>query len=184
MLKKIIGLAVLGVTTATFSGCPALVPPFDATGAYEGTFTLGAGDTQLAQGCDISLDLTHNVNAVPLENFNVDGTVQLSFTCVASQQKATIEEILDGVLGELLTTGDVELSGAITPNGILTLTTDGIFDECPEGEQCERLVLIGTGKDTDDDGAMDTYEGTIGGLVQVSGTLVPLVGEFSTAFTE
>ena len=186
MLKQISTLIVAGLTSLTFAGCPNLNPPFDATGAYEGTFTLGAQGTVLVEDCDIALELEHDVDALPFENSKVSGTVELSLTCVvdgATDGKATIEELLDGLLGDLLGTGPVEVTGVLGPNGTLELSTADLFEECPEGG-CEKLLLIGTGKDTNDDGEMDEYSGIFGGLVQVSGQLVPLGGEFTTAVVD
>src|SRR5437870_3707415 len=70
--------------------------------------------------------------------------------------------------------------GAVLPNGTLELSTADLFAECTDNT-CEKLVLLGQGTDTDGDEKMDTYSGTFGGLVQVSGQLVPLVGNFTTA---
>ena len=91
-----------------------------------------------------------------------------------------VPPVLDGVLGTLLGVEPIEVSGAMLPDGTLELNTDGLLNECPTND-CERLVLLGSTLDTDKDGKMDTYTGTIGGLVQVSGSLVPLIGNFTTA---
>lgn len=182
MLKHFSLLAVVALASFTFAGCPSLQPPFDATGEFEGVFSLGAGDTQIADGCDITFVLEQDIEAVPFENAAVSGTVEMNLGCVvdAGVDKATIEELLDGLLGELLGTGPVEVSGVLLPNGTLELSTADLLAECPEGG-CEKLLLIGKGVDSDDDGKMDSYNGTLGGIVQVSGQLVPLFGEFETA---
>nr|AUN37003.1 hypothetical protein [uncultured bacterium] len=185
MLKKIVLFALAGVVGAGLSGCPGLMPPFDTTGAYEGVFSLGTSDVQIADGCDISVELSQNINAGPLENAKVTGTVNLSLTCVASgMTKGTpIEDLLDGILGQLLGVSPLEVEGVLLPNGTLELSTGDLLAECPEGG-CEKLILLGQGTDEDGDGKMDSYSGTIGGLVQVSGQIVPLLGEFHTDVTE
>lgn len=175
MLKRFTQLSAAAAMAVVFAGCPGLNPPFDATGSYDGTFTLGAGATQIAQNCEITLDLEQNFDAGPIRNAKVAGTVELSLACVGGD----VPPVLDGVLGTLLGVEPIDVSGAVLPDGTLELNTDGLLNECPTND-CERLVLLGSGKDTDRDGKMDTYTGTIGGLVQVSGNLVPLVGNFTT----
>lgn len=184
MFKKSLLLSLVALLGMGLSGCPQLQPPFDATGSYAGTFSLGAGETVLAENCDITLALTQNVNAAPFENTRVSGTVNLSLACVVTGgQKDAVQDLLDGVLGQLLGVEPIDVEGVLLPNGTLTLSTEGLLDECT-GEDCEKLLLIGQGVDTDDDGKMDKYSGTIGGLVQVSGNLVPLLGNFTSDVAE
>lgn len=176
MLKRFTQFSAAAAMALVFAGCPGLNPPYDATGTYEGTFTLGAGATQIAQNCAITLKLEQNIDAGPVRNAKVAGTVELSLACVGGD----VPPVLDGVLGTLLGVEPIEVSGAMLPDGTLELNTDGLLNECPTND-CERLVLLGSTLDTDKDGKMDTYTGTIGGLVQVSGSLVPLIGNFTTA---
>jgi len=179
MFKRISVLGVAVAAAAVFSGCPEWTqPPFDATGTYKGTFALGAGNTQIAQDCGITVTLVHNINAGAIENAKVSGTVKMNVSCVAGNTNG----IFDGVLGQLFSTGAINVSGAILPDGTLELNTDGLLNDCPTNT-CERLVLLGKGTDTNNDGKMDTYDGTFGGLVQISGQLVPLVGQFTTDFS-
>lgn len=180
MLKQLTITALAGLTALTLAGCPNLNPPFDASGNYEGTFSLGLEDTILVENCGIALELEHDADALPFENTKVSGTVALDLTCVVDggAGKSTIQDLLDSLLGELLASGPVEVSGFIGPNGTIELSTADLLTECPEAN-CEKLLLIGSGRDTNDDGEMDTYEGIFGGLVEISGQVVPLGGEFT-----
>lgn len=182
MLKRISLLAVAAITSIGLAGCPKLSPPFDATGSYAGTFSLGVQDTLLVENCDITLDLAQDINALPFQNSKVTGTVTLNLSCTVptANGKATLQDLLDSLLGDLLSSGPVEVEGVLGPNGTLTLTTPDLLTECPDAD-CEKLLLIGTGTDTDDDGLMDTYTGLFGGLVDITGAVLPLGGEFDTA---
>lgn len=182
MLKRFSLLVVAGLTSAVLAGCPKLSPPFDTTGSYEGTFSLGVQGTILVQDCEISLDLEQDFEALPFENSKVSGTVTLNLGCTVptANGKATLEDLLNSLLGDLLSSGPVEVTGVLGPNGTLTLSTPDLLTECPDAD-CEKLLLIGTGADTDDDGKMDTFKGLFGGLVDISGASLPLGGEFDTA---
>ncbi|HPO12678.1 MAG TPA: hypothetical protein PLI09_04465 [Candidatus Hydrogenedentes bacterium] len=186
----------LCLSALLLAGCPELQPRFDTTGDYSGDFTVGFKNMKLVDGCGIEISLEQNVDALPLLNAQVNGTVTLSFDCILPEDLAGLlseksdvvaaalaalggSDLATGLPG-LLTIPPITLTGALLPDGTIELNTPNILDDCTEGE-CEKLGIVGKGEDVNDDGAMDTFSGTLAGTISTSLGILPIVGNFEVA---
>lgn len=127
-------------------GTPLPVPPFDATGTYSGVWSgTPSGDgTQTVSECPLELTLTQNLAAQWPATFAVSGTAMVDYSCF------DLPEWVETPPPSL-----VNIGGVMTQDGKLKLLTGG----CGTG-LCVALTLDGACIDTDDDGAMDAYDGT------------------------
>lgn len=203
MITKHTLAAALTLGSLTLAGCPELAPPFDATGDYAGDFAVGLGDLELIDGCGIVVTLEQDIQGLPLLNGKVEGTVALSFDCIlpddlallASGVAGDIGAILaalgagvgavDGIpvlggIGAVLNISPVEVTGVLLPDGTLELNTPEILEDCTEGD-CVKLALLGKGVDSDGDGRMDWFDGTLGGTLGNSFGGMPIIGAFETS---
>ena len=182
-MKKILLLTTTILCGAVvLMGCPLdELIPFDATGTYQGTWSIGTEDTaELLEGCGITMTLAQDITALPLENVKISGTVQLNLSCVA------VVEWLQGLglpVSESFSIAPITVEGVMLPDGTVELNSPDILEECPEGEVCMRLAFIGKGQDIDADGAMDAYAGTWGGVITVGEASLPVLGAFDVGIS-
>lgn len=180
MHKHAMACALVLAAAAFLPGCPALDPPFDTTGDYSGTFAIGTEDIGIVDGCTLAISLEQDVDTKIFDEWRVSGTVELNFSCILGQE-------LSGLLGlladEAFSVDPIEVEGLLLPDGTLELNTPDLFDACPE-TGCAKLAMLGEGVDDNRDGAMDSYSGAFGGVLQLGTTQVPVIGEFEVTVDE
>ena len=148
MIRTSVGVVCLAVLAVTLGvGCPMEFPkpPFDVSGTYDGVWNGNSTDQkQQVIGCPLSVTLAQNINASYPADHGVSGTVVIDYSCVQ------LPEWADEPLPTTLSVG-----GILEDNGKLTLLTGGC-----DTAICVVLSLAGQGADVDEDGLMDTYEGS------------------------
>jgi len=165
MMKNRISIVCLLLGASLLApGCPRLFPPaFDAAGDYIGTWM-----TELSnEGCEITMKLTQERGGLFDIGDTLDGEVTFSFDCIP----------LGNVVAPLLGLGPVPVEGIVGPQGRIVLASDDITGECVEGT-CFKIVLEAQGADSDNNGKMDTMEGTWAGAIIVNNTPLPITGTF------
>lgn len=147
--RKAAGVAVL-LGMLLVAGCSwiSVSPPFDVTGAYRGVWTgkLLGGDEK-PRMCSLSLSLENEGDYEVLRGFVFSGTATVYFTCAS-----LLDDIADDGLPTRLST---EVTGYITPTGRITLVSAET-----DGDTTLAISITGRGRDTDDNGEMDTLSGS------------------------
>lgn len=139
---------ILAAATALLCGCPInyALSPFDATGAYTGTWEMESPDPERPYLCSAELVLEQDL-ALPFPaNHEVRGTLTFNFTC-----PSVFAAFADRGIPAILT---LELTGGILPNGQV-LFVSGLCEEV----ECQGIFLSILGEDTDKDGDMDRLDG-------------------------
>ncbi len=130
------------------SGCPVgyVIPPFDSSGTYEGSWEAVLEGSTDEIRCTCALDLEQDLILAFPEDHVIRGVITLNMTCPDASRE----------LGRLGFPGIVhlEIEGVQLPDGRLYFAAG----DCAE-LVCEGIVLSAVGADTDDDGRMDTVEG-------------------------
>lgn len=138
----------LTVVPLAFSGCDLLPqPPFNASGAYTGTWVT----TEAKVSCPFTLSLTHKADFIYPFNHQVIGTAAFSYGCLLDNE--LLEQIQDE-LPELI----LPLFGSMDDDGSGHMKL-GIDTSALDFPFSIDLDFDGTGEDTDGDGRMDTYAG-------------------------
>ena len=149
-MRSILFLILPCLALLVLPGCPPgtqlPVPPLDASGAFAGTWsgTPNGDGSQPVASCPLELVLTQNIAAPWPGSFGVSGTAMVDYSCF------DLPEWVETPPSSLVNVG-----GVMDEQGGLKLLSAG----CGTG-LCVALVLDGVGVDTNDDGLMDTYDGT------------------------
>lgn len=178
MAKDRIGIAgagLLACVVAVLAGCPSLpTSAFNASGEYSGAWTT-TGDAAVT--CPFTMTLVHAPGLPLAAGFAVVGLVEFPYDCILPEE--LLNEILDD-LPDLIVPITGEMSDTTT--GQITLSVNTETFDLPFSLE---LTFDGDGQDTDGDGVMNDYSGTLSltltietnvqGFEQVT---VPLVGSF------
>lgn len=167
-------LILLGVAACVLAGCPLYpVPPYNASGTYEGDWSSYIpilGDEPVV--CTLRFDLEQEtlLNVYPL-NHVITGKVTFDFSC-------PIVSVLVLLLGLPQQISYDIVVGSMAPDGTVNLV-------CSDNEEGFTSVAVveATTVDADDDGFMDTLEGTWYFTVPTGSIPVLVEGEFSAAVT-
>lgn len=189
MNGKIVVTVLLSVMAVLLQGCPPEggwpLPPFDATGTYEGTWqgrtneVEGEGEVegeieevQVVAACPLTIELTQDLTKPYPGDHGVSGMVTIDYSCIELPEWAQNQETP--------APSEVIVSGLLTDDGKLTLASGG----CGIG-LCVLLTLAGEGVDVNEDGLMDTYSGAWSYIILLAG--VPpfgVSGTFEVDFVE
>lgn len=144
---RLIWIALAAVVA--LSGCPVdfVIPPFDATGQYEGQWESTVSWSSNPIRCAAKLTLEQDLNAAFPSDHNVSGTLTLNLTCPRAYA-LLVSRGFPAVI-------TIEISGVQTAKGEIVFASGN----CVEMD-CEGVVVSAVGTDTDDDGFMDEIEAT------------------------
>ena len=149
MPRKAQLLISIAIGAAILLGCEILfIPPFDTTGTYFGAWS----NNNQSLNCPLMLELEQTNTDNPLDPPLITGKIDLDLSCLGD-----IFTLLDlvGVLHLL----NLPLEGALFFDGALELHSTNIDETCELGI-CTEVAFLGTGLDKNEDGFMETYDGT------------------------
>lgn len=142
------GIVLPVLSLLTLCGCPVgyIIPPFDATGTYAGTWEAALEGATETVRCSCTLVLEQDLAADFPKDHVLRGTITLNMTCPSALRE----------LGRLGFPGivHIETTGVQFPDGRLYFASG----DCVELD-CQGIVLSATGADADKDGYMDAIDG-------------------------
>jgi len=165
--KRLTWLCVVPILAVGLLGCPERRPPFDATGAYEGTWSTTGSKALVVEDCPLWATLYQEPD-IPLINFTVAGSLTLDWSCllppgVIELLGIEMPEFTVPVLAQMEESGAFQLNVAFDfagiPSQLLDLIEPGALDDFPL--QAFDLTLDAQGHDDDDDGMMDRFAGNL-----------------------
>lgn len=169
-------LAVATISAFMLSGCPvleAIKPPFSAGGVFDGSWTATPFGSDHEMKCVIQVILTHDIGAPPPNDFRVEGTITLNFSCTS-----VLEEFPDMNLPAAVSFG---VTGIILPNGQLLL---GSVQENEDGGTM-LLGINAQGEDKLGDKVMDRVAGDFDVVMSLSPSLtLSMSGTFDAVHLE
>jgi hypothetical protein len=150
---------VLGaVVLAALTGCnfaPGIVPPFDASGSFDGRWSGQVnGLEDQTNSCVVKLDLVHDALGLVPGSAYIEGEIRVNFTC-----PSVYSQIRDSVVPAIYT---VPVQGYITGSGRILI---GVVESTRAYDIA--LGLDAQGFDDDDDNRMDRIEGEFNLVVRV-----------------
>lgn len=173
MNGKIVLIVVSCLSAVVLLGCPPEggwpLPPYDATGTYEGTWqgrsyaAEGEGEAegeeeqvQVVVACPLTIELTQDLTQPYPGDHGVSGVVTVDYSCIELPEWAQNQETP--------APSEVLVTGLLADDGKLTLASGA----CGTG-LCVLLTLAGNGVDVDEDGLMDTYSGAWSYIILLAG---------------
>ncbi|MBP8128993.1 MAG: hypothetical protein KA184_05385 [Candidatus Hydrogenedentes bacterium] len=167
-------LALAGAAACVLAGCPLYpVPPYNASGTYEGdwsSYIPVLGDEPVV--CTLKLEFEQEtlLNVYPLNHY-IQGKVTFDFSC-------PLVSVLLLLLGLPQQVSYDIVVGSMQPDGTVNL----VCSDNLEGFTSVATVQAATA-DTDEDGFMDTLEGTWYFTVPTGSVPVLVEGDFTAVVT-
>lgn len=147
------GLLLIGLGGCNFA--PGIVPPFDATGSFDGRWSGQVnGLEDQTNSCIVELTLNHDALGLVPGSAYIDGEIRVNFTC-----PSVYSQIRDSVVPAIYS---VPVQGYITGSGRILI---GVVESTRAYDIA--LGLDAQGHDDDDDNRMDRIEGEFNLVVRV-----------------
>lgn len=167
-ILRMLPLLLVGCMT----GCgfaPGIVPPFDATGSFDGRWSGQVnGLEDQTNSCVVHLDLVHDALGLVPGSAYLEGTIRVNFTC-----PSVYSQIRDSVVPAIY---EVPVQGYITGDGRILI---GVIETTRSYEIA--LGMDAQGYDEDDDNHLDRIEGEFNLVVRVGKDTVLTVASTLTA---
>ena len=168
-------MAAVVLALTGLAGCNMPTPPFNVTGTYSGVYGLDDPQFALDDNCGITLELYHEPN-IPFLQSTFAGVARLEWDCLLTPFFQTIlgiesESAVLPLLATLKEDGtfsfDLELNVDDIPAALLdSIDQAGLDFDPTESFIAFAIHFSGTGVDTDDDGYMDTTDGSLSVYLQ------------------
>jgi hypothetical protein len=154
-LATALGMLLLAAALPACRFVPDIVPPFDATGAYQGNWN-GTIDGQPGRACVLKLDIQHDARGLLPGSSLMEATLELNLSCPSVYR--LLEDTGLPAIQVIALRGYVSATGRVYLGTVQTTLRNQIA-----------IGIDAQGHDDDEDGGMDRLDGEMNLVVRSAG---------------